>query len=357
MKKHYLAYLHSIWFSHRKLQKIFLHSTNYKEVFENINDTYLVSVWFSLKQRESILAKYKTLDASLIDTKIRNHEVEIITFHDAAYPKLLREITNPPYLLYIQWHISHAPSLAVIGSRCISSYGKRSIEKIVSEISNSFVIVSGGAMWCDTHAHKQALKQNNSTYVIVGTGIDVTYPAENRQLYQDIAKNKGAIISIFPFGETGNPYNFPARNEIISGMSLGTLVIEAAEKSGTWITAKLALEQWRDVFAIPGEIDKKNSIGCNAMIQRWEAKMVLEIDHIFEEYPFLKHTSTSGRKIQLDPIQEEICSIVAIEPLNADTIAYRTNRPLSTIISQLSLLEMKHVIKKNIIWQYELLPC
>ncbi len=350
----YLVYLHSIWFSQRKLASIFAQQANYKQVFDSITSPNLKKLWFLDKQIEKILENKQKLDTNYIDKKLNTYDIKIITLWDDTYPKLLKKIHTPPYVLYTIWDISSDPCIAVIGSRKMSSYGARVISKIVWELSRRVTIVSGGAYGCDSEAHKTCIEQNAKTYVVIGTGIDLVYPVSNRELYQQVVTKWWAIISIFPLWEPGNPHNFPIRNEIISGISLGTLVIEAWEKSGTLITAQLALDQGRDVFAVPWEIDKTNSLGCNRLIANGWAKITLSANDILEEYPFLRHESVKSEQIITDPKLLEIHQILSFEPLFLDEISEKLKKSISEIWAQISLLEMQKIIRKNTEGKYEL---
>lgn len=352
--KKYAIYLHSIWFSQRKLRSIFEKKQNYKEVFDSLDYKNLQRLGFSESQIPKILEAKKSLQTEKIDIQLAEHQVSIIIFWESNYPKLLQEISLPPYIIYVQWQIPQSPCLAVIGSRKISSYGEKVTTKLVGELSTYFTIVSGWAYGCDSAAHESTLASGGKTIVVIGTGIDVVYPAVNKKLYQRVLEKWWCILSVFQLGEPGNPYNFPIRNEIISGLSLGTLVVEAGEKSGTLITANLALEQGRDVFVIPGEIDKNNSIGCNNLLKQGAAKLVTSSSDILEEYDFLlKQEKNLSHNIQ-DPLHKKICDILSYETSRADALCEKTNVPISQLSGILSLLEMKKILRKNQEWKYEL---
>lgn len=336
------------------MHTIFWNTQNYRDVYDSLNNSFLKKWWFSEKQALSILEKHKKIQLGKIDQKIIEKNINIITYHDERYPKLLQEISNPPFLLYTRGIFSDKPALSVIGSRQISTYGKRITRKMVSELAKTFVIVSWWAYGCDSEAHSSCIQSWWETCVVVWTGIDVVYPIANKKLYEEVIATGWIIVSIFPIGTAGSPHNFPIRNEIISGLSLGTLVVEAAEKSWTLITAKLALEQWRDVFSIPWEIDKQNSIGCNLLIKRWEAKFVTHPQDIIEEYPFLKYAPQTI-EVSLSEEQKNICDLLSIEPLNIDLIVQKTSHNLITVTKEITILEMKKILRKNSEWKYELI--
>lgn len=209
---------------------------------------------------------------------------QAITIYDERYPSLLKQIPDPPPILFIRGHIgllSH-PQIAVIGTRNPSEIGKKTAESFAQKLSEcGFSIISGLGLGIDSAAHQGALNGSGFTIAVAGTGLDRVYPAKNKDLATDILRN-GAIISEFPPGTGAEGKNFPKRNRIISGLSLGVLVVEAGKSSSSLITAKLAVEQNKEVFAIPGSIHNPLAKGCNALIKDG-AKLVDTIDDILEE--------------------------------------------------------------------------
>jgi DNA processing protein len=212
---------------------------------------------------------------------------DFITHDDAAYPERLREIYDPPAVLWYRGDIrllSHA-GIAVVGTRHPSPYGAGMAQMLSRDLANrGMAIFSGMARGVDTHAHKGALEAKGKTVAVWGTGIDVIYPKENKRLAEEILLSGGAIVSEYPLGTFPAPQNFPIRNRILSGMSVGVLVVEAAEHSGTRITARCALEQDRDVYAVPGNVTNKNSWGPNTLIKQG-AKLTATWEDIWEDLP------------------------------------------------------------------------
>lgn len=215
--------------------------------------------------------------------KARRLNVAIITCQDPRFPQRLRHIYDCPALLYVKGELQGIDiSIAVVGSRNASVYGKYTTERLCRELALSgMTIVSGMARGIDASAHKGALSVKGRTIAVLGSGLDVIYPPENETLFHEISRS-GAVVSEYPFGTRPNAPNFPARNRIISGMSLGVVVVEATEKSGSLITARIALEQGRDVFAVPGSIDEAGSRGTNRLIKEG-AKLVENVDDILSE--------------------------------------------------------------------------
>ncbi|MGH9488654.1 MAG: DNA-processing protein DprA [Terriglobales bacterium] len=213
--------------------------------------------------------------------------IEVVTWADRAYPVLLREIFDPPLLLYVQGEVAALETfgVAVVGTRRPTLYGKLVTERLGAELAHwGLTVVSGMARGIDGAGQKACLEAGGKTIAVLGTGVDVIYPIEHRHLAEDITSGGGALISEFPLGTIPNPQNFPIRNRVISGLSLGVLVVEGGEFSGSRITARMALEQNREVFAVPGMITQKQAWLPNALIKQG-AKLVTEAADIVEELP------------------------------------------------------------------------
>jgi DNA processing protein len=212
---------------------------------------------------------------------------EILTFDDEAYPANLRNIYDPPVALYVKGSMESlaAPGVAVVGTRHPTPYGIGMAQRLACDLaSRGLLIFSGMARGVDTCAHKGALEGKGRTVAVWGTGVDVCYPRENRKLAEQILANGGAIVSEFAMGTFAAPQNFPIRNRIISGLAIGVLVVEAGEYSGTRITARNALEQSRDVYAVPGNVTNRQSWGPNTLIKQG-AKLVATWEDVWEEMP------------------------------------------------------------------------
>ena len=213
--------------------------------------------------------------------------VTVVSVADAAYPPRLKEIYDPPAILYVRGEaeLLTKPGIAVVGTRHPTPYGSGMAERLACDLAaQGLVIISGMARGVDTASHRGAISAKGKTVAVFGTGVDVIYPKENSRLSEQILALGGALISEFPLGTFAAPQNFPIRNRILSGMSVGVLVVEAAEYSGTRITARLALEQNRDVFAVPGNVTNKNSWGPNTLIKQG-AKLVATWEDVWEDLP------------------------------------------------------------------------
>ncbi|ADV83883.1 DNA-processing protein DprA [Terriglobus saanensis] len=240
--------------------------------------------------------KAKTVAEEEIE-RISQAGADFITYDDIAYPERLREIYDPPAVL---WHrgdirlLAYA-GIAVVGTRQPSPYGAGMAQMLSRDLANrGMAIFSGMARGVDTYAHKGALEANGKTVAVWGTGIDVIYPKENKRLAEEILQGGGAIVSEYPLGTFPAPQNFPIRNRILSGMSVGVLVVEAAEHSGTRITARCALEQNRDVYAVPGNVTNKNAWGPNTLIKQG-AKLTATWEDVWEELPSQVRVELEGR--------------------------------------------------------------
>lgn len=225
----------------------------------------------------------ENLDKHLINMK--ENEIEIITIYDKEYPDKLKVIYDPPVVLYVKGNknILKEKTMAIVGCRLCSKYGENIAKKIAYNLSrNNINIVSGMAKGIDTYSHIGCLKANGKTIAVVGCGLDIVYPRENTKLFGNIINYGGAVVSEYPLGTKPVPYNFPRRNRIISGLSNGVIVVEAREKSGTLITVDFALEQGKNVYAIPGNINSLNSYGTNELIKQG-AKIVTNMQDILED--------------------------------------------------------------------------
>jgi DNA processing protein len=213
--------------------------------------------------------------------------VTVVSGEDACYPPRLKEIYDPPLVLYVRGNpeVLRQPGIAMVGTRHPTPYGSGMAERLACDLAaQGLVIISGMARGVDTASHRGAITAKGRTVAVFGTGVDVIYPKENSRLSEQILALGGALISEFAMGTFAAPQNFPIRNRILSGMSVGVLVVEAAEYSGTRITARCALEQNRDVFAVPGNVTNKNSWGPNTLIKQG-AKLVATWEDVWEDLP------------------------------------------------------------------------
>ncbi|MBU1037193.1 DNA-processing protein DprA [Patescibacteria group bacterium] len=306
-----------------------------------------------------IIENKKTLNPDKLIEQLDKEDIKIMTFFNEHYPTLLKEIYAPPLVLYYRGNDSaleklsskeNWPTLAVVGSRKISNYGKTIMTEILAEIiREKVIIVSGLAMGVDSLAHQLTLDYHGQTVTVVGSGLawDYLYPQANKKLTKDILKNDGLLFSEFPPFMQGLPANFPRRNRIISGLAQATLIIEASLTSGALITAKYALEQNREVLAVPGAINSSTSQGTNYLIQNG-AKLVAGAEDIRQSLNLnFKEKKTINDSLPLQATDDElmILKILNISPLHIDKIIENCTLETAQVNSLLLQLELKGWIK------------
>lgn len=298
----------------------------------------------NLDQMRSIL----NLDREL--EKVHSQGIELVTWRQDKYPRLLKEIANPPPLLYVRGEFvpSDEWAIAVVGTRRSTAYGRQiTQELVVGLVQSSITIISGLARGIDAIAHRAALEAGGRTIAVLGSGLDIIYPAENRALAERIERNSGAVISEYPLGTPPDAGNFPARNRIVSGLSLGVLVVEAGKRSGALITANLALEQDREVFAVPGNVTSPASKGTNRLIQQG-AKLVSSVEDILEELNLTMVPQQSAAKLIVPDSAEEalLLSYLSHQPLHIDEIIRQADIPTGMVGSTLALMELKGMVRQ-----------
>ncbi len=288
---------------------------------------------------------------------IQRHGVKVIKFNDKQYPESLRNIEDAPVILYTKGNFTHEDrfAIAMVGSRKMTEYGKNTAYRLSQDLSSmGITIISGMAKGIDTVSHMGAINAGGRTIAVLGTGIDRCYPAENKELLKKII-DSGCVVSEFPMGTPPNKENFPRRNRLISGLSIGVLIIEATIDSGSLITANYALEHGKEVFAVPGSIYSKYSEGTNTLIKRG-AKLVQRAEDIIEELPnylrgFLKSSPEKKSKdidaLEITDEEKAICNILGHEPKHIDTIAREVKMSTSRLLSLLLSLEIKGIIKQS----------
>ncbi len=286
---------------------------------------------------------------------------------DDAYPELLKHIHLPPPVLFWHGDISYQKAIAIVGSRDANQYGERQINGIVPElVAQNFCIVSGGALGADTMAHRSALAARGKTIVVLGSGLNHFAPRTNARLFEKIIEEGGAVVSSFTCDIKPRPECFPIRNRVIAGLSRGIVVAQAAKKSGARITAQFALEQGRDVFAIPGSLDDPLSAGCHALLQEG-AKLITGPKDILEEYgigqsvrseaqsaiPFdnlhkKRHSESNGKalKVEGNPLHKKIVS-ACVHAQSIDALAQACNLDLAAMQKELFDLQMSGVIEQD----------
>ena len=281
--------------------------------------------------------------------KLGRYGVRVLTYHDSGYPSRLKEIYDYPPLLYVRGSLLPEDEwcLAVVGTRRATVYGRQVTEEIVTDLARSKItIVSGLAKGIDSIAHRSTLEAGGRSIAVFACGLDIVYPGENAELARSIMQ-QGALISEYPLGTSPRADNFPRRNRIMSGLSLGVLVVEAGDTSGAMITAHMALEQNREVFAIPGSILSPASSGTNYLIQEG-AKLIRDYTDILEELNLTTVARQMEMKEIVPPSETEslLLKQLGAEPTHIDEVCRSSNLPMSVVSSTLAMMELKGLVKQ-----------
>jgi DNA processing protein len=308
------------------------------------------------KDINSIRDLQKSDIANKYEEYILKNGIDVIDIKSSLYPKLLKNIYNPPIVLFQKGKINNEKCIAIVGSRKNTNYGEVVTKNIVSSlVKNDYTIVSGMAKGIDAIAHRKCLESNGKTLAVLGCGLDIIYPNENKDLYRDLMEN-GTLLTEYIFGTRPYASNFPMRNRIISGLSKGVVVIEAGEKSGAVITAELALEEGREVFAVPGNITSSNSLGTNRLI-REGAKIVTEIKDILEEFnndltidkiKYINNTNLVNNKFKINKFtanERMVIECLSFEELHVDMIISKTGLSVGEVNTILMSLEINGIVK------------
>jgi DNA processing protein len=284
--------------------------------------------------------------------KLQKINASLITFWDEEYPQNLKRIYSPPTILYSlgSSSVSDLNSLSIVGTRKSTNYGRSFTNEISKELAaREITVVSGLARGIDSVAHKSTLVNGGNTIAIIGSGLDIIYPPENKRLFDEIC-DKGKIFTEFELGTKPDAQNFPRRNRIISGISKGTLVIETKLNGGAMQTARLALEQNREVFALPGRVDAIYSEGTNYLIKNGEAKLISNVEDILDEIHFknvVKKESKSVNRIDTNLFEQKIIELLSAKPKHIDSIIRESPYSQSECLSHLLNLELKGLVHQH----------
>jgi len=328
---------------------------NPEAVFEAGISELVEVEWVRKDIAQKIVNREFAIDPEEEFRKVEKCNARIITYTDPSYPLLLKEIHSPPMLLYVNGKDIpvNQTYIAVVGSRNSTYYGLKVAETLGEGLAMRKVgVVSGLARGIDSAAHKGCLRGGGFTIAVMGTGIDVIYPAPNKKLIKQIMEN-GAVISEFPMGTPPEPKNFPIRNRIISGISRGVAVVEATKQSGSLITASLALDQGRDVFAVPGSVNSFKSTGTHFLIKQG-AKLIENADDILDEFS-LGNRSTEGTDVLrgapdeplgMEESERKIFEIISDYPMHIDKIGRLAGMDPGGVLSTLMKMELKGIVKQ-----------
>ena len=309
----------------------------------------LAGAGLGLKLIERVLAARASVDLDQVWGKIEKQGIKILTWQDEAYPQRLKEIDQPPPVLYVcgDYLPDDLFSVAIVGTRKVTPYGRQITEELSSFLAaNGLTVVSGLARGVDAIAHQTALKAGGRTIGILGSGVDKIYPPEHRGLAEQMM-GRGAIISDYAPGTPPDASNFPPRNRIISGLSLAVVVIEAGETSGALITAEFAAEQGREIFAVPGSILAPQSKGTNKLIQKG-ALPLLSVNDLMQALDISRvGQQKSVRKIMPgDATESKLLGVLGSEPLHVDEIRSQSELPIEKVTATLALMELKGMVRQ-----------
>lgn len=310
----------------------------------------LVRLGIDRRARRNLLAARQEMDLEGKLARVRQKNIEILHWGSPLYPHYLMEVPNPPPVLFLHGRLSEVDqhAIAIVGTRRLTSYGRQMARELAQGlVHHGLTIVSGLAKGVDTIAHQTALDMGGRTIAVLGSGLDEVYPPENRSLAEQIlAQEAGGVLSEYELGTKPQRKNFPPRNRIISGMTLGTVVVEGGVKSGALITAKFALEQNREVFAVPGYVTSPASEGPNWLIQQG-AKLVTCAEDVLEELQVERRVAQTAVQMALPESAEEAALLAHLgkEPRHIDEIARASQLPSGLVSSTLTLMELKGMVQ------------
>ncbi|MBN1258170.1 DNA-processing protein DprA [Candidatus Peregrinibacteria bacterium] len=320
---------------------------NLKEAWHKITPEFLLKCGFGADKVTRAMQDREALSFHYITQKLEETGARILYKEDKDYPFLLSKIADPPPFLFVRGKLPNFhKSLSIVGTRAITDYGRQATEKFTEEfVHNGFVIVSGLALGVDACAHHAALKHQGLTVAVLGCGVDEIYPLENVRLAESILESGGAIVSEYPLGAPALRHHFPERNRIIAGLTRGTLVIEGGTKSGALITARLALEYNRDVFAVPHEIIRAELNGANHLIKNSKAKLVERAADILED--FQMSATPCQLRLDFNEAEKTLLNLLATGGKTIDDLSPLTPYSVPALTQRLIALELKGVVKEQ----------
>lgn len=309
----------------------------------------LAAAGLGAKLVERVEAARISVDLDQVWARIEAQGIKILTWGDESYPARLKEVDQPPPVLYIRGEYlpEDLYAVAVVGTRKVTAYGRQVTEELCSHLAaNGMTVISGLARGVDAIAHQTALKAGGRTIAVLGSGVDKIYPPEHRGLAEKMME-QGAIVSDYAVGTPPDASNFPPRNRIISGLSLAVVVVEAAETSGALITAEFAAEQGREIFAVPGSILAPQSKGTNRLIQKGAQPLLTPADLMQALDISRIGAQKSARKaLPADEIEAKVLSVLGREPMHVDEIRSQADLPIEKISATLALMELKGMVRQ-----------
>jgi DNA processing protein len=303
----------------------------------------------SQKIIDNLLKVRASVDLNALWEDLESKEITLLTWLDEDYPRRLKEIKQPPPVIYVRGEITAQDewAIAVVGTRRITSYGQQVAEEVAAFLArNRITVVSGLARGVDSVAHIAALRAGGRSIAVLGSGVDNIYPVENRKLAEEMIQ-QGAVVSDYPLGTPPEAYNFPPRNRIISGLSIAVVIVEAGHKSGALITANFAAEHGREVFAVPGKIHAPQSKGSNRLV-RDGATPLLSPEDLLEALDLVMVTEhqTARTVLPADATEAALYQILGHEPMHVDEIGLKVDIPIEKVSATLALMELKGMVRQ-----------
>ncbi|HSB67035.1 MAG TPA: DNA-processing protein DprA [Anaerolineales bacterium] len=329
--------------------KALLEAFGSAEAAWNASPQALQDAGLSPKIVETFQRVHRGVSLEQVAERIQNLSIQVLTWEDETYPRHLKEIDQPPPVLYVRGSLKPEDdwAVAIVGTRKVTAYGRQVAEEMASTLAqNGVTIISGLARGVDSIAHQAALAAGGRTLAVLGNGVDLVYPPENRKLAAQIME-QGALVSDYAIGTQPDGQNFPPRNRIISGLSLAAIIVEAGDSSGALITATFAAEQGRDVFAVPGNINAPQSRGTNRLI-RDGAQPLLSPQDVLEALNLTMVTEHQAARVTLpsDPVEARLYKLLSQQPKHVDEIRAEASLPIETVSATLAMMELKGMVRQ-----------
>ncbi|OGJ54160.1 DNA protecting protein DprA [Candidatus Peribacteria bacterium RIFCSPHIGHO2_02_FULL_49_16] len=324
---------------------------NLDTALEHLDEEMLQNLGCKEETIVKTLHRSEEFSVEQYQAELEKRKLSFLSIEDHAYPTMLHDLPDPPLFLYYYGDLAvlDQPCIGLVGTRKISSYGKRVAEEFArASVHSGMVTVSGLAQGIDAVVAQETVHTGGKTVAVLGHGLAQIFPSNNRRLAKQIVATGGVLLTEFPLDTTPGRHTFPARNRIIAGLSLGTVVLEAPEKSGAILTAEFALEYGREVFAVPGQIFDENYAGCHALIGSGQAKLVCSPQDVFREIGIVSSPETPVSSYEAKShLEEKILEVLTTMPQPVDNIALRTVLPSSDVNATLTMLEIAGVVKNT----------
>ncbi|MFN7160698.1 MAG: DNA-processing protein DprA [Candidatus Gracilibacteria bacterium] len=343
----YLALLHLLpGMTHKRLQRLFeKYYGDWKEVWDICDAKILKELGIKDDQIEKALHKKETISPAVMEKYLKEKEIFLITQKDPLYPGIFLETNPAPFLLYLRGNkklLESSNNFAIVGTRKMTVYGTQIIDAFLPDLLNvDLSIVSGLAFGVDSYVHKKVLEYGGKTIAVIGSGIDIVYPSSNKKLVEELLKKDGLLLSEFPLGKMPEPFHFPMRNRIIAALSKGVLVVEAGEKSGACITAEIAVDLGKEVFAVPGNIFAPYAVGTNDLLKKGTAHPVTDAKSILEILGFSVPQSPK-ESTMIEPFLE----LFSFLPEEHENIFSRYEGTVQEFQMELTMMELSGKIRK-----------